>query len=119
LDKADQRRLFPAHELAANRADCVAAQRVVQLPPVDFMLELLYEMLPYFEKSIGKKMHDFFLPSQEELEALRKRKHKEESGKVSEPGASATEGRSKPPQTLEEALRRQRDQQEKINEYLE
>jgi hypothetical protein len=99
--------------LAANRADCVAAQRVVQLPSAEFMLELLHEMLPDFEKAIARKIHDMFMPS------------KEESGKAGapgasahgEPGASATGG--KRPETLEESLRRQRDQQEKINKYLE
>jgi hypothetical protein len=111
--------------LAANRADCVAAQRVVQLPSAEFMLELLHEMLPYFEKAIARKIHDMFMPSPDELEACKKCKQKEESGKAGargtsahgEPGASRAGG--KRPETLEESLRRQRDQQETINKYLE
>jgi hypothetical protein len=75
--------------MAANRVDVEAAQRCFQVPAADFMLHVLYEMMPFTDRKMAQEMCDRLMPSPEELQAYRQKKQKEESHGAGKPGASA------------------------------
>jgi hypothetical protein len=89
--------------LAINRADCDAAMRVVQSPPVEMTLAMLHEAIPYMDRAKAVKIRDFFLASVEDEK---------------EDDTEDAQGEAEAPQTLEEAMREHKLHREKIKKYL-